>query len=187
MLEWYRRLPARVRGWVPYVGGAALAMGLVGILGFGVGAASPPATSLPIRGPDPPPPSAGIWTVFAHNAGIALGAAAGVLTFGVYTTWVVLVNGFTIGAVAADAVEANGWAWAALGLLPHGVVELPAFWLAGAVGFRWLAFVRTVARGDRDRIGGPWLVLESLAVVGFALALLLVAAVVEVLVTFRLA
>lgn len=186
MLEWYRGLPRRVRGWIPYVGGAALAMGLVGTLGFGVGAASAPGSSLPIRGPGAPPPSAGIWEIFTHNAGIALRAALGVLTFGVYTTWVVLVNGFTIGAVAADAAEAHSLGWALSGLFPHGVVELPAFWLAGAVGFRWLAFVWKVANGDRDRIAGPWLALESLAVVGLALALLLVAAAIEVLVTFRL-
>lgn len=186
MLGWYRRLPPRVRGWVPYVAGAAAAMGCVAILGFGVGVESAPSSSIGLWTPGSPAPSLGVADVFVHNAGIAIRSALGLLSFGVYTTWVLLVNGFTIGAVLADAAEANGMTWAVLGLLPHGLVELPAFWLAGAVGFRWLAFAWKLANGDRERIAGPWLLLESLVVVGISLVLLFVAAVIEVTVTARL-
>lgn len=183
MLGWYGRLPPRVRGWVPYVAGAGLTMVLVGILGFAVGAESSPAASLPVREAGTAPPALGIADVFSHNAAIAVRAALGIVTFGVYTVWVLLFNGFIIGAVVADAAERNGMAWALLGILPHGIVELPAFWLAGAIGYRWLAFVWKLANGDRDRIAGPWLLLESLALTGLSLALLFVAAIIEVTVT----
>jgi stage II sporulation protein M len=186
MLGWYWRLPPRVRGWVPYVAGAAATMLCVGILGFGVGVESAPASSIRVRAPGSPAPSLGIVDLFVHNAGIAIRSALGLLSFGVYTTWVLLVNGFMLGAVLADAADANGIAWAVLGLLPHGIVEIPAFWLAGAVGFRWLAFAWKLANGDRDRIQGPWLFLESLAVVGLSIALLFVAAVIEATVTTQL-
>ena len=186
MLGWYHRLPPRVRGWVPYVVGAGLTMVLVGILGVAVGAKSPEATSMAVRGAGTPAPDVGVVDLFVHNAGIAVRSALGILSFGVYTTWVLLVNGFMVGAILADAAEQNGLTWALLGLFPHGVVELPAFWLAGAVGYRWLNFAWKLANGDRDRIAGPWLALESLAVVGLSLALLFVAAVIEATVTVQL-
>lgn len=185
-LGWYRRLPPRARGWVPYVLGAAGTMLLVGILGFGVGAESAPARSIGVRSPGAPGPDLGVMDVFLHNAWIAVRSALGLLTFGVYTTWVLLVNGFVIGAVLADAAETNGLGWALLGILPHGLIELPAFWLAGAIGYRWLAFAWKLANGNRERIAGPWLLLESLALTGLALAMLFVAAAIEVTVTAAL-
>lgn len=185
-LEAYRRLPPRVRGWLPYVAGAATAMSLVGILGFAVGAESARAASIPIREPGSPAPDLSTLSLFLHNGEIAVRSAFGVLTLGLYTTYVLLVNGFLLGATLADAAEVLGLGRAVLVLLPHGVFELPAFWLAGAIGFRWLAFVWKLANGDRDRIPGPWLALESLALTGLALVVLLVAAAIEANVSVHL-
>lgn len=186
LLETYRRLPPRVRSWVRYVAGAALAMGLVGILGFAVGAESARGASIPIREPGSPAPEVTTLSLFAHNAEIAVRSALGILSLGLYTTYVLLVNGFLIGATLADAAEVLGLGRAMVALAPHGVLELPAFWLAGAIGFRWLAFVWKLANGDRDRIAGPYLVLESLALTGLALVMLLVAAVIEATVSVHL-
>lgn len=179
MLGWYRGLSPRVRGWAPYVGGAATATLFVGFLGFVVGVASAPGASLPIRPAGSPGPTLSTVDLFVHNAGIVVRSALGLLTMGVYTVYVLLANGFLIGATIADAAETNGLGWALLGVAPHGVVEIPAIWLSGAIGLRWLAFVWAVATGDRDRIAGQSLVLESLALLGLALLLLFVAAVVE--------
>lgn len=182
----YRRLPPRVRGWLPYVLGAGLATILVGIVGFAVGAESTRSASIPIRSPGSPAPDLTTASLFVHNAEIAIRSALGVLTLGLYTAYVVLLNGFLIGATLADAAEILGLGRAVLALLPHGVLELPAFWLAGAVGFRWFAFVWKVGSGDRDRIGGPWLALESMAVTLLSLCLLLVAAAIEANVSVHL-
>lgn len=186
MLGWYLGLPPRVRGWARYVGAAVALTFAVGILGFAAGLESAPATSTPIRAAGEPAPDLSVLGLFVHNAGIAVRSAFGLLTMGVYTVYVLLINGVTIGATVADAAEQHGLAWALLAIVPHGVVEIPALWLSGAIGLRWLAFVWAVASGDRDRIAGSWLVVESLALVGLSLALLLLAAVIEVHVTAAL-
>jgi len=186
MLGWYRRLPARVRGWIPSVAFAAVVTLLTGVLGLAVGAASAPATSIAIRPPGSAAPDLSAVDLFVHNAGIAVRSALGILTGGVYTTYVLLVNGFVLGATLADAADVLGWGRAVLAIAPHGVLEIPAIWLSGAIGLRWLAFVWKVGSGDRDRVPGPWLLLESLALTGLALLLLFVAALVEATVSVHL-
>lgn len=178
-IEHYRRLPPAVRGWFPYVGLAAAVMFLVGILGAAVGAESTGGTIMPIRDPGQPAPDLSTWGLFSHNAGLAIRSALGVLSFGVYTTWVLLLNGFVLGAVIADVVAAWGPGRTLLALAPHGVFELPAFCMSGAIGFRWLATVWAVAQGDRDRIPVPRLVLESVLLTVVVLVMLFVAAAIE--------
>ncbi|MHB9287700.1 stage II sporulation protein M [Halobacteriales archaeon Cl-PHB] len=186
MLTRFRRLPPAVRGWLPYVALAAAMMGSLAILGAAVGAKSVGGTIVPIREPGSPAPALSTMAIFSHNAEIALRSAFGLVTFGLYTTYVQVVNGFVLGAVLADAARVLGPVRTALAIAPHAVLELPAFWLAGAIGFRWLRFVWKVANSDRDRLPGPRLVLESLALTALALAMLLVAAVVETNVSVHL-
>jgi uncharacterized membrane protein SpoIIM required for sporulation len=186
MLGWYRRLPPRVQGWVPYVAVAALTMVLMGILGFAVGVQSPPSSSLPIRSPGAGPADLTTVGLFAHNAEIAIRSALGILSVGIYTTVVLLVNGFMLGAGIADIAEVYGLGSTLLALAPHGVLEIPAIWLSGAIGLRWLRYVWKVANSDRDRIAGPWLALESLALTGLALLMLFVAAAIEANVSVHL-
>ncbi len=179
MIRWIRRLPPSVRGWLLYVLLAAGMMFCTGILGAAVGAKSVDGTIIPIREPGSPAPDLSTMAIFWHNAEIALRSAFGLVTFGLYTTYVQLLNGFVLGATMADASRVLGPVRTVLSIAPHGVLELPAFWLAGAIGFRWLHFVWKVTNGDRDRIPGPRLVLESLALTGLSLAVLFVAAVIE--------
>ena len=186
MLGWYRRLPPRVRGWLPYVLGAGTVMGLVGILGFAVGVASPPASSLPVRQPGAAGPSLSTLGLFTHNAEIAIRSALGITTVGVYTTYVILLNGFMLGAGIADIAEVYGLGRTLLALAPHGILEIPALWLSGGIGLRWLAFVWSLATGDRDRIAGPWLFLESLGLTALSLLMLFVAAAIEANVSVHL-
>jgi stage II sporulation protein M len=185
MLARLRSLPAPVLGWLPYVGLAvALELSLFTI-GAAVGAAGT-GSIIPVRRPGGPAPDISTMSLFAHNAGIALRSAFGIVTFGLYTTYVQALNGFVIGAAWADAAAVLGWGTATLALLPHGVIELPAFWLSAAVGFRWLHTVWKLTNGDRDRIGVPRLVAESLLLTGLILGMLFVAAVIEATVSVTL-
>ncbi len=186
MLGWYRRLPSRVQGWLPYVVLAALILVLTGILGFAVGVKSPPSSSLPIRQPGTAGPELTTVGLFVHNASIAIRSALGIVSVGIYTTFILLVNGFMLGAGIADIAEVYGLGPTLLALAPHGVLEIPAIWLSGAIGLRWLRYVWKVATSDRDRIAGPWLVLESLALTGLSLVMLLVAAAIEANVSVHL-
>ena len=173
-----RALPAPVRGWLPYV---ALAAGMelaVFVIGAAVGVEGR-GTIVPIREPGSAAPAITTMGLITHNAEIALRSAFGIVTFGLYTTYVQVLNGFVLGAAWADAAGVLGWGTATLALLPHGVVEIPAFWLSAAVGFRWLNTVWKLTNADRDRITVPRLVIESILVTALTLGLLLLAAVVE--------
>jgi uncharacterized membrane protein SpoIIM required for sporulation len=89
--------------------------------------------------------------LFTHNAEIALLAFALGFACGLPTAFLLLTNGFMLGALLAIYVEhglgvsLGGW------LLIHGVTELFAITLAGAAGFRigWtLAFPGQASRLD---------------------------------------
>jgi len=74
--------------------------------------------------------------LFTHNSGVALTCFALGFAFGVPTIFLLLSNGFMLGAFVAVfvskglGVEAAGW------LMIHGVTELFAIMLAGAAGMR---------------------------------------------------
>ncbi len=97
MLARIRGLPAPVLGWLPYV---ALAAGLqlsLGIIAAAVGAEGT-GTIIPIRAAGSAAPAISTMDLFAHNAGIAIRSALGILTFGLYTLSVPVRSGFVIGA-----------------------------------------------------------------------------------------
>nr|WP_303647586.1 stage II sporulation protein M [Haloarchaeobius amylolyticus] len=121
--------------------------------------------------------------LFVHNATIALAMAAGGLLFGLPVVGLLSFNGFVLGSVTAGIVDARGLVETVALLAPHGVVELSALWLAGAVGLRWTHVVWRTARGDRHETGLVTLAGESVGWVVLVLALLAVAAVVEASVT----
>lgn len=91
--------------------------------------------------------------LFTHNLSVSLVAFALGLTWGVGTAWLMFSNGVLLGALGAVFVEAGQLAAFATGVLPHGVVEVPACLIGGAAGFR-------LAQGlIRAR---PWPRLEAL-------------------------
>jgi uncharacterized membrane protein SpoIIM required for sporulation len=95
--------------------------------------------------------------LFANNLGVSLLAFALGMTLGIGTVWVMFFNGILTGVLAAVFWEANS-VWVFLtGILPHGVLEIPACLIGGAAGF-------VLAQGMlRAR---PWPRLEELARTG---------------------
>ena len=73
--------------------------------------------------------------LMTHNIQVALMTFAMGITYGVGSSVLLFYNGVTLGAVAADYVNAGmtpfllGW------ILPHGVIEIPAILIAGQAAF----------------------------------------------------
>ena len=103
--------------------------------------------------------------LFTHNMTVTLVAFALGITLGIGTAWLMFYNGIMTGALGAVFVEAGQSLAFATGILPHGVLEIPAALIGGAAGF-------VLAQGIiRAR---PWPRVEELARRGKE-ALLLVA------------
>lgn len=106
--------------------------------------------------------SSGEFTAFSsmlltHNITVTLAVFALGMTLGVGTGWMLFLNGLLMGALGAVFVEAGAFGEFATGILPHGVLEIPACLIGGAAGF-------VLAQGViRAR---PWPRLEELARAG---------------------
>jgi uncharacterized membrane protein SpoIIM required for sporulation len=73
--------------------------------------------------------------LFTNNVSVSLTAFALGITLGVGTAWVMFYNGVMMGALLAVFVEAGQLLAFATGILPHGVLEIPAAVIGGAAGF----------------------------------------------------
>lgn len=73
--------------------------------------------------------------LFTHNVSVSLVAFAMGITFGLGTAWMMFYNGVLMGVIAAVFVEAHQFTAFATGILPHGVLEIPACLIGGAAGF----------------------------------------------------
>jgi uncharacterized membrane protein SpoIIM required for sporulation len=103
--------------------------------------------------------------LFTNNVSVSLAACALGVTLGVGTAWMMFYNGIILGALGAVFVEARQLTAFATGVLPHGVLEIPAAIIGGAAGF-------VLAQGLIQ--ARPWPRLEELGRAGKQ-ALLLVA------------
>jgi uncharacterized membrane protein SpoIIM required for sporulation len=73
--------------------------------------------------------------LFTHNVSVSLFAFALGITLGLGTAWLMFYNGVLLGALGAVFVEAGQLTAYATGVLPHGVLEIPACLIGGAAGF----------------------------------------------------
>ena len=73
-------------------------------------------------------------SIMINNLIVSFRAVAGGLTFGLFTIYILFFNGLLIGAIATLVGQNNlgipFWAF----VFPHGALELPAIFLAGAAG-----------------------------------------------------
>lgn len=183
-------LAARVRGfvrrWLPYWLAAAGLFLATATLGAAVGAERQ-SFVVPVRSRGDPVADLDTASVFVHNGRVGLLLVGGAALFGLPTVYVLAWNGFLFGAAMADAAGTLGPLRAVALVAPHGVLELPAIWLAGAVGLRWVHLLWTLASGTSYRTGVPRTVVDSLGAGLLAVLALALAAAVEALVTLPLA
>jgi uncharacterized membrane protein SpoIIM required for sporulation len=73
--------------------------------------------------------------LFTHNLGVCLIVFALGATFGIGTAWMMWSTGIMIGEGAATFLAAGQFKAYCTGILPHGVLEIPACWIAAGAGF----------------------------------------------------
>jgi len=73
--------------------------------------------------------------LFTHNVSVSLVAFALGVTLGLGSAWLMFYNGVLLGVLGAVFVEAGQFTAFATGILPHGVLEIPAALIGGAAGF----------------------------------------------------
>ena len=122
--------------------------------------------------------------IFVNNLQAAGLMIIGGLTLGLLTAYALFANGVLIGFVVTPAVAETELLGTLLLLVPHGVFELPAIFIAAAIGFRIALLLTDRLRGRRERFRPDRPEQRRLGVLaGVAVGLLVVAAVIEVYVT----
>lgn len=127
-----------------------------------------------------------VAALWLNNARALLVMVLGVLTGGLLTAIGLVFNGVVLGYVGLPIAEQLGVGFVLVGVLPHGIVELPALFLGAAVAFRIVTNAVRRLAGRRDVVLGRAGWLRAGLLVAVALGLLAVAAVLEVHVTGRL-
>jgi stage II sporulation protein M len=117
---------------------------------------------------------------------------AGVL-FGLLPLFSLLSNGLVLGFLAHENVPEIGWGEFLLAVVPHGIIEIPAFILACAFGIKFgahalkgILFLPSPARRAANSKSFIRLLKVSVPLILLVSALLLVAAIVESMVTFKI-
>jgi uncharacterized membrane protein SpoIIM required for sporulation len=121
-------------------------------------------------------------SIIANNVRVAFFCFAGGAFAGFGSLLLLAINGLSIGAASGHFANNGlfGYLWTFIA--GHGLLELFAIWVAGAAGFR--LGLAMIAPGRRPR--GDALVLagrDAVGMVGFAVILLLVAGLVEGLIS----
>ncbi len=119
--------------------------------------------------------------LFANNLEACILLFLGGASFGILTLFIMSLNGIVIGAVTEIISHGHSAIFIAAALLPHGVFEIPAFIIAGALGIlmaqsliaEWYGAADTAA--DAGRFARIFIL--------YVLPLIAVAAVVEAFIT----
>lgn len=119
--------------------------------------------------------------LFVNNLEACILLFLGGASFGLLTLFIMGLNGIVIGAVTEIVSQGHSAIFIAAALLPHGIFEIPAFIIAGALGFllaqsliaEWYGAADTAA--DAGRFARLFLL--------YVLPLIAVAALVEAFIT----
>lgn len=120
--------------------------------------------------------AAGAGSIFINNIQVSFLVFAGGLLLGVGSFCVLAYNGLMVGALAGITLQAGNFGIFLRYVLPHGILELSCFTVAGAAGIRlgwalidpgWLTRGESLRRQARPAVAmiigtAPWLVLAGL-------------------------
>jgi len=111
------------------------------------------------------PESPAFVVLAVRNLAIGAIAAAGRRSWGATAIIVLLVNGY---ALAGSVVRALGRGlppeFVAAALVPHGLLEMPALWIAGAAGLSGVPWLRAqLVPEERDRPVKWWMLSVGLS------------------------
>jgi stage II sporulation protein M len=127
-----------------------------------------------------------MWAIFSNNSIKTLKTMIFGAVLGVYPVIAIVINGLVIGVVMYLAAVSHGWGAVAITLVPHGIIELPAFLFAGAVGMMiGVLFVRRIAGKEQHVLPKAFsLIISSIIIL---IPLLFLAAFIEAYITPALA
>jgi uncharacterized membrane protein SpoIIM required for sporulation len=127
-----------------------------------------------------------VRTILVNNLLALAVVLSGVVTFAVTTVVSLLFNGLLIGFFLGAAAPASLPETLAL-ILPHGLLELPAFWIAGGVALRVTHRLIRYLRGNADDVLSRSERYEAVLLAALAIGLIVVAAVIEARFTIEIA
>lgn len=126
------------------------------------------------------------WVILRNNVTVSLSFIVTGVALSVFPVMMVMVNGMAIGYLFAQwgmMSQVPVWAIIVYGILPHGIFEIPAFILAGAMGIKlgymWLRPIPGKSRWNSFLHAGK----ETLGVLPLILVSLVLAALIEGFVT----
>jgi uncharacterized membrane protein SpoIIM required for sporulation len=167
-----------LRHWAPYL----LTAGTVFTFAAGIGAAigtERDSPLLPAAAGTNPYAGLGAVELFLHNGRVSVLLIVGAVLFGLPTAYLLLLNGFLLGAGLVEYAETYGPLETLAMVGPHGVIEIPALLLAGAIAFRWCHAGWRTASGTRRSTTAPVFLLESIGAIVVVGVMLAVAALIE--------
>ena len=126
-------------------------------------------------------------TIFWNNTFVTIVLILFGFFFGIIPLLIIFSNGLTVGAVFEYTTREASPIFFIVGILPHGIIEIPIIFLAGAVGFRiglrtFLCLFKKVSFADlkKDFLNSLWVLFF------FIIPMLLAAAFIEVYITAEL-
>lgn len=75
--------------------------------------------------------------IFLNNLLVALISVFLGAILGLFPIFIALMNGFVVGIVAGKVLESNGVGYLLVGLVPHGIFEIPAILIAIGLGLKF--------------------------------------------------
>ncbi|WNY24525.1 stage II sporulation protein M [Methanolapillus millepedarum] len=123
--------------------------------------------------------------IFFNNAQIALFAIAFGILLGLFPLFVIIANGLMVGVVSEYIIRTNGVVYLLIGIVPHGIIELPVIILSAGVGFRLgaVVFSKLIGRKVTWKMFNHEVSEAGWGFFYFILPLLLISAIIEVYVT----
>lgn len=191
MSEFIRNYIKDNRPWVQYVLQVFMLAVVIGGLAFFI----KPDLILSIAGifdskfgPDPGQNLEFSRQLFVQNTEACILALIGGILFAVIPSLIVFLNGFIIGFIVLAILAAPGHpfqniAIVILGLAPHGIFELPAFFLSATIGTRLgIEWLQSANKGRRLAVLKDNLI-RVLKIIPVLILLLAIAALIEVFVS----
>jgi stage II sporulation protein M len=119
--------------------------------------------------------------LFFNNIEACILLFLGGASFGILTIFIMSLNGIVIGAIMEIIHKDHSWTFIAAALIPHGIFEIPAFILAGALGILLAQSLVAEWYGGGDAAGEAQNLARIFVV--YVLPLVVIAACVEAFIT----
>lgn len=166
----------RFRRWFGWHLAAALAVFFAcAFAGYAVLGALPIEDLMGVVPNESPLPEFAFVPIMLNNLRALLLMGLGAVTGGLLTLFGLAVNGVIVGGVVGIVIEEASWVVILAALLPHGIIELSAFFVAAAIGLRVPHRLARYLTGY-DETPLSRVELFELAVIGIVLVIMIVVA-----------